>query len=194
MYEIISTYPADETDLTAWQNVADELNSLDPTVHPILSKFNYNPLFLDSDNDPNTGTGPQGTDECYNILAVAKEPSRNYDFDHVQFATPVGGAISSKINFTSYNPDFEDTYIIREMADLHLLNHVTFSYDLTNMPGIRTQKWRLINNTLDKEDIYYNNQWLTYLFKHKGYYTVELELTDLNGNTNKVTKNILNII
>jgi hypothetical protein len=194
VYLITSTYPTDETDLTAWQNVADELNSLDPIDHPILSKFNYNPLFLDSDNDPLTGTGPQGTDECYSILAVAKEPSRNFDFDAVQFATPVGGSITNKVNFTSYNPDFEDTYIIREMSDLHMLNHVTFSYDLTNMPGITSQKWRLINNTLNKEDIYYNNQWLTYLFKHKGYYTIELELADLNGNTNKVTKNILNII
>jgi hypothetical protein len=62
------------------------------------------------------------------------------------------------------------------------------------MPGVINQRWKLINNTLDKEDIYYDNQWLTYLFKHKGYYTIELELTDLNGNTNKVTKNILNII
>lgn len=194
IYEIQSAYPVDETDIQAWIDVADELNNLDPDDHPILSKFNYNPLLLDIDNDPLTGTGPQGTDECYHILAVAKEPSRNYDFDTVRFITPTGGSISNEINFTSYNPSFNDTYIIREMADLHLLNHVTFSYDTTNMPGIKNQKWRLINNTLDKEDIYYNNQWLTYLFKHKGYYTVELELTDLNGNTNKVTKNILNII
>ena len=194
LYLIQSTYPTDSTDINAWLTVADELNNLDPTLHPILSKFNYNPLLLDSDNNPNTGTGPQGTDECFHILAVAKEPSRNYDFDNVQFITPTGGNISNKVNFTSYNPDFEDTYIIREMADLHLLSHVTFSYDNTNMPGVTSQRWRLINNTLNKEDIYYNNQWLTYLFKHKGYYTVELELTDLNGNTNKVTKNILNII
>jgi hypothetical protein len=194
VYLIQSAYPADSTDINAWLTIADELNNLDPTLHPILSKFNYNPLLLDSDNDPNTGTGPQGTDECFHILAVAKEPSRNYDFDNVQFVTPTGGNISNKVNFTSYNPDFEDTYIIREMADLHLLSHVTFSYDLTNMPGVTSQRWKLINNTLNKEDIYYNNQWLTYLFKHKGYYTVELELTDLNGNTNKVTKNILNII
>jgi len=74
------------------------------------------------------------------------------------------------------------------------LNHLTFSYDLTNMPGVIAQKWRLINNTLNKDDIYYNNQWLTYLFKYKGDYTVELELTDSNGNKNKTTKNILKIV
>ena len=43
-------------------------------------------------------------------------------------------------------------------------------------------------------DIYYSNTWLTYLFKHKGDYTVELELTDVNGNKNTTNKNILKII
>ena len=62
------------------------------------------------------------------------------------------------------------------------------------MPGIVAQEWKLINNTLNIKDIYYNNQWLTYLFKYKGYYTVQLQLTDLNGNKNTITKNILNII
>ena len=62
------------------------------------------------------------------------------------------------------------------------------------MPGVISQKWRLINNTLEKEDIYYDNKWMTYLFKDKGYYTIELELTDLNGNKNITKKNIVNII
>jgi hypothetical protein len=35
---------------------------------------------------------------------------------------------------------------------------------------------------------------LTYLFKYKGDYTVELELTDVNGNKNTINKNILKII
>jgi hypothetical protein len=193
-YLIINPYPTNINDITAWENIADELNSLTPSQNPILSKFNYNPVLIDVDNNVNTGSGPQGTDECYYILAVAKEPSRNYDYIEVDFKDPSYGAISDKINFISYNPGFDDTYIIKDVVDLHMLNHVTWSYDLTNMPGIISQKWRLINNTLNIQDIYYNNQWFTYLFKHKGFYTVELELTDLNGNKNKVTKNILNII
>lgn len=193
-YTITSAYPVDSFDLAAWDAIADELNNLDPVQYPILSKFNYNPLFVDSDNDPNTGTGPQGTDECFHILAVAEEPSRNYDYIQVGFANPLGGTISNEIHFTSYNPSFEDTYIIRELENLHKLNHLTLSYDNTNMPGVISHKWRLINNTLEKEDIYYDNKWMTYLFKDKGYYTVELELTDLNGNKNITKKNIVNII
>ena len=62
------------------------------------------------------------------------------------------------------------------------------------MPGIVSQRWRVINNTLNINDIYYSDPILTFLFKHKGYYSVELELRDSNGNKNKITKNILNII
>ena len=193
-YSITELYPLDNADIDAWERIADELNNLDPVQYPLFSKFNWNPILLDQDADPLTGTGPLGEDVCYYILAVAKEPSRNYDFINVYFNSQFGGEILNKINFTSYNPGFNDTYIFRDVVDLHKMNHVTLSYDLTNMPGIISQKWRLINNTLNIQDIYYNNQWFTHLFKQKGFYTVELELTDLNGNKNKVTKNILNII
>lgn len=187
-YQIQGTYPTDNENLSAWQAIAVELNDLDPTEHPLLSKFNYNEILLDNAAG---GSGPQGEDICEFILAVAKEPSRSYDFESVSLDE---GDITDEIHFTSYNPDFRDTYIINSQATLHLLNHLTFSYDLTNMPGIVAQKWRLINNTLNVDDIYYNNQWLTYLFKYKGDYSVELELTDSNGNKNKTTKNILKIV
>ena len=193
-YTITSAYPTDSMDIQAWSDIAFELGSLDPAQHPLFSKYVFNPILVDTDNNSGTGSGPLGEDECIYILAVSKEPSRSYDFSSVYFSDPLGGTISGELNFESYNPSFGDTYIINGITDLHALNHVTFSYDLTNMPGIIAQEWRLINNTLNIDDIYYNNQWLTYLFEYKGYYTVELQLTDLNGNKNKVTKNILNII
>ena len=62
------------------------------------------------------------------------------------------------------------------------------------MPGIVSQKWILKNNTLNIKDIYYNNKYLTHLFKNKGDYSVELELMDVNGNTNTTNKNIIKII
>jgi hypothetical protein len=62
------------------------------------------------------------------------------------------------------------------------------------MPGIVSQEWKLKNNSQNIDDIYYNNTWLTYLFKHKGDYSIELELTDVNGNKNTINKNILKII
>jgi len=186
-YLITSAYPADEFDLLPWGAVAFELNNIDAQLHPIISKFNFNAVLRSNNNN-----GIE--DECIYILAVAEEPSRSYDFKDVYFSNPAGGTIEGKLNFVSYNPGFDDTYIINGLVDLHRLNHVTFSYDLTNMPGIVSSEWNVHNNTLKIDDIYYSNPILTYLFKDKGYYTVKLTIRDSNGNKNTITKNIINII
>lgn len=266
-YQITSTYPMDSTDLTAWTNVANELSGLSANSHPLFSKFNFNPVLVDTDGDGIVDT-------CTYILAVAEEPSRTHDFSSVGFlangivdtivltnagtgyspglnqptihgsgsgltidifsdnggavdtfgisqpgtgyslndlikistgggdaefqVTSIisGGAIvaDSEVHFTSYNPDFHDICIIDTHMEVNMLNHVTFSYDTTNMPGIVSQKWRLKNISQNIDDIYYSNMWLTYLFKHKGDYNIELELTDVNGNKNTINKNILKII
>ena len=201
-YEIVNAIPAAPTDTAQWQLIADELSSLDSNEHPILSKFNYNPIFKDNlpfDVDGDSTPFPNTEDQLLYILAVGKEPTRTYDFKYVWMSsienyTPYTSAIREKINFISYNPSFDDTYIINSMAELNLLNHLTFSYDLTNMPGVISQQWKLTNNTLNIEDIYYSNPILTHLFSDRGYYTISLDLLDSNGNKNTVNKNILKII
>jgi hypothetical protein len=188
-YEILSTYPVNRSDLTAWNNIATELSSLDPIEHPLFSKFNYNPIIIDSNGD---GV----LDQCNFMLIVAELPSRTYDYSDVGFSNTLGGNViaNSEVHFESYNPNFNNLHVIDTHVNVNMLNHVTFSYDNTQMPGIILQKWTLKNNSKNVDDIYYNNQWLTYLFKHKGDYTLELELTDSNGNKNKINKNILKII
>lgn len=195
-YTITSPYPVDNTDVDAYLLIADELQNLQPEDHPILSRFNYNAIGVDTDNDESTGDTSMGYDKCDFILAVAEEPSRNYDYDTVGFNNSLGGEIvpGSEIHFTSYNPNFNDLAVISSHEEVKMLNHVTFSYDTTKMPGVVGYKWRLKNNTQNIEDIYYNNQWLTYLFKYKGEYEIQLELTDLNGNKNIVNKNIIKIV
>lgn len=187
-YEIQSPYPVDNLDLAAWSAIADELSQLDPKLHPILTKFNYNPILVDADNN--------GTEDiCEYLLVVAEEPSRTHDYSSVGFNNILGGSVipGSEIHFESYNPNYQDLYVIDSHTNVKRLNHVTFSYDITNMPGIISQQWTLKNNNENINDIYYSNTWLTYLFKHKGDYTIELELTDGNGNKNKTNKNILKI-
>jgi hypothetical protein len=188
-YEIQTTYPVNNADLEAWYVLAEELSQLDPEEHPILTKFNYNPIFVDTNNDG-------GEDTCNYMLVVGEEPSRTHDYYSVGFSNPLGGEIipGSEIHFESYNPNFQDLCVIDSHMEVKRLNHVTFSYDTTNMPGIVSQKWVLKNNNENVNDIYYSNTWLTYLFKYKGDYTVELELTDVNGNKNIINKNILKII
>ena len=201
-YEIVNTIPQTSNATAQWQLIVDELSSLDSNEHPILSKFNYNPIFKDNlpfDIDGDSTPFPNSEDELLYILAVGKEPTRTYDFKSVwmssiENSSPYTTAIREQINFISYNPSFDDTYIINSMAELNLLNHLTFSYDLTNMPGVISQQWKLTNNTLNIEDIYYSNPILTHLFEDKGYYTISLDLLDSNGNKNTVNKNILKII
>jgi len=195
-YIIQSTYPINKYDIQGWTLIAEELSSLDPNAHPLLSKFNYNPILVDSDNNESTGTGPIGEDMCEYILVVAESPSRTHDYSSVKFDSVLGGTIlqDSEIHFTIYNPSFHDIHVIDTHIEVHMLNHVTFSYDISNMPGIIGCKWTLKNNSKKIDDIYSNNTWLTYLFKHKGDYTIELELTDVNGNRNKINKNILKIV
>jgi hypothetical protein len=188
-YVIQNTYPVDEYDLAAWSAIANELSQLDPVEHPILTKFNYNPILIDTDNN---GT----EDTCEYMLVVAEEPSRTHDYQTIGFSDFTGGEVvpDSEIHFESFNPNYQDLCVIDTHMEVKRLNHVTFSYDTTNMPGIVAQKWTLKNNNENVNDIYYSNTWLTYLFKHKGDYTVELELTDVNGNKNTINKNILKII
>jgi hypothetical protein len=195
-YVIQSTYPTSNVDVTAYFNVTNELNSLDPHQHPIISKFNFNAIAVDSDGDSSTGSPPLGYEYVDYILAVGKEPSKSYDYEDVFFNNPLGGEIidGSKQHHLSYNPNFFNLAVINSQEELKILNHLTLSYDITNMPGVVSQRWVLKNNTINVDDIYYNNKVLTYLFKHKGDYSVELELTDVNGNKNTTNKNIIKII
>ena len=180
---IISTIINNPTNLASWQTVADELNN---STDPIISKFYYNPLFIDLNND---GIN----DECTGIRAVGKNYSKVYDFDIVNFTNPLDGIIINKVNYMSNNPTYNDVRISDNHVTVEKLTHMTFSADNSKMAGKLTYRWKITNNSRNEDDIYYNNKWLTYLFEQKGDYTIELEVTDINGNTNNVIKNALTI-
>jgi len=101
--------------------------------------------------------------------------------------------ITGKVNYTPYNPTFNDIQIAEAYAEIELLTHMTFSADKSMMPGKNKYRWTIRNNSTSMSDIYYSNKWLTYLFEDKGDYTLELEVTDVNGNTNTLVKNALTI-
>lgn len=168
--------------LNDWQTVSDELNQ---STDPVISKFNYNPIFEDVDNDGNV-------DICLGIRAVGKEYSTTYDFEQVYFLNGFG-TISAENHYIAYNPTYNDVRIARDHATIEKLTHMTFAVDNSKMAGKLAYRWKVTNNSSNEGDIYYNNKWLTYLFNSKGDYTIELEITDINGNKNKVTKNALTI-
>ena len=155
-YTIQSAYPINNSDISVYLTIQDELNNLDPIAHPILSKFKYNAILIDNDGD--------GVEEsCTFILAVGKEYSSSYDFVSVEFPTNTGGSISNPINYKAYNPKWNDTIFFGDHANISLMQHITLIYDATNMPGIVKQEWNITNNTTGT-NIYYEGQVFTYLF------------------------------
>lgn len=187
-YAIQSMYPLDANNISDWQNVANELNALTPQTNPIFSKFNWNPVFLDNNNDGIV-------DECIGIVAVAKEYSASYDYESVYFTSPSHGFIDGFVNYTVYNPTWNDTVVFTDHANVTLMNHITFAFEKTNMPGIVSYMWTLTNlSNPEVEPIISYNQWFTYLFSERGDYKVSLKLIDSNGNKNEIDRNMISVV
>jgi hypothetical protein len=189
----IQNYPTSDTNITEWEVVEDELNGLDPATYPLLSQLTYNLIIKDTNN---TGTA----DTVKAILGVASTPSFSQQITNLNlFAPPNATAASyfytrhSHNLHTGYNPSYVDTKVINQHDIYNKLNHFTFSFDNSKVPGIKNHEWSIKNNNQNIGDIYYNNRWLTYVFDEKGDYTIGLKLTDVNGNKMETTKNILTI-
>jgi PKD repeat protein len=60
------------------------------------------------------------------------------------------------------------------------------------MAGMRKPTWRIYNDTNPNfDDIYYDNMWLTYIFKNPGAYKISIEVEDTNGNKNIAERNMV---
>jgi hypothetical protein len=196
-YTLLS-YPTATTDITGWTAAETELNGLNSTTYPVLSQFTYNLVIEDTNADGDTTD--QGTDTCKFILGVAKAEFNSKSI--LQFYHNNSTATAADFNrvsipsynlHESFNPTYVDTKVINQHDIYNKLNHFTFSFDNSKVPGILSHEWSIKNNSKNIGDIYYNNRWLTYVFDEKGDYTIGLKLTDVNGNKMETTKNILTI-
>jgi hypothetical protein len=171
--------PTGNTDITGWQAVADELNA---STNSIISKFNYNPVFEDTDDD--------GINDVFLfILCVGKGYSRTYNFETVELTN---GNVLGEVHYVNYNPTFDTVRIINGSAEVERSTHVTFALDKSQMAGIKGPVWKIYKDSSQIErDIYYDNMWLTYIFKEAGSYRISAEVEDTNGNTNIVERNMI---
>ena len=175
--------PTASTDITGWQAVADELNQ---STDPVISKFNYNPVLVDTNND---NTIQDGIDQCPFILCVGKGYSKTYDFETVSLTN---GNIIGEVHYVGYNPTYDTTKIINGSAEVERSTHVTFSLDKSQMAGMKNPTWKIYNQTNPNfNDIYYDNMWLTYIFRNPGSYKIEVEVEDTNGNRNIAERNMI---
>ena len=186
-HTIANGTPTSITDVNGWKQIMDELNA---STDPIISKFNYNAIFEDlDDNDTN--------DVFRFILAVGWEYSSSYDFENV-YIIKVNSASNSNItgetHVEHFNPTWDDTRVFKDYAEVERSTHVTISTDISKFPGRKNAKWTITNITNPEiTDIYYNNMWLTYVFKESGYYSIQLEAEDTHGNKNLVKRNMLKV-
>ncbi len=87
------------------------------------------------------------------------------------------------------NNDWNTTRIHKYAKDFPLLTQIEFTYSNSPMNGKTSPKWTLIKeNDPEWVNIYYNNPYFSYLFTQKGSYTIELEITDNQGNIKTKTK------
>lgn len=189
-HKILSPTPTASNDVNGWRAIMDELNA---STNIIISKFNYNAIFEDIDND---GEIEPVQDIFKFILAVGWEYSKTYDFEKV-YINKLGTSTSNVSGLTHvkhYNPTWDDTRVFSDYAEVERSTHVTISTDISKFPGKKNAKWTITNITNPEiTDIYYNNMWLTYIFKEPGYYSIQLEAEDTYGNKNIVKRNMLKV-
>lgn len=180
-------------DITGIEKVfaaADYMNA--QPENTLAAKFNWNPVALDLNNDGLiTSPEDEGINAVAYLLAVGKSYSDNYDYIDVigQNCT-----VSGKTHVEHNNPTYDDSIIFRDYAEVERSTHVTISCDITKMPGAKNPKWTLTNNRYPNAgDIYYDDMWLTYIFQKPGWWTIDLEVEDTNGNKNRVSRNMIKV-
>jgi hypothetical protein len=161
-------------------NLDAEADALNNTDDPVFGKFVYNKVYSLNATEP----------VLEFVQAVAKKTSQNGDW--VNFTWSDGIDIRYNQLTEINNPTYNDIRFLTDAEILPRLTHVTFTYDLSKIPGKDMPRWTLKNlDSSGTDDIYFTGRWFTYLFKRKGRYELNLQLQDANGNQSKVTKNIL---
>ena len=175
-YPYTSTFVFTTNDLA---QAADDLNS---TTDPVFSKFIYNKVY-DVDTSGNL--------ILQFVQAVARYTGQNGNWTNFTWQDPFVDVRYEDLTEIN-NPTYNDTRFLVNGIALPKLVHVTFTYDMTKIPGKDFPIWTLKNiDSPDTDDIYFTGRWFTYLFKRSGRYELSLELQDSNGNKKKTTKNVL---
>lgn len=167
---------------TNLEDLVNELNG--PTAQNIegLNEFEFNLV---------TGypgwTGPTGpTGGTYTkVQGVAKDffnPKEIY----IEYQDVIGTIYGRSL---IKNPSLDSLRILKYQEELPLGIVVNFNYDNSKICGKKKPKWILKKeDDLNFDDIYYNNQYFSYMFTERGSYTISLELEDTNGNKKTITK------
>ena len=171
------------TGATTLHGLCTELNGPTAQALPVIGDFTYNIVFGSS--GWSGGTGPTSMTDV-KIQGVANA-----------FVEPqsIGVTCSNGMKITSYgrslikNPTWDNLRIAKYADEFPILTTINFTYDNSKIVGKTKPYW-----TLEKEDdpafsnIYYNNQYFSYMFNERGSYSLSLTIIDSNGNKNTIKK------
>lgn len=163
--------------------LADELNAASNLGYPGISEYTYNTVY--SAPGWTSGTGPLVTYPV-KIQAIAKAFTSPF-FVEVDYSGDIVGTTYGRPSIQNIN--WDEIRVLKYRQVLPRMSLVNFCYDNSGMKGKKNPIWTIKkegNNST--ENIYYNNQYFSYLFKESGDYTISLQLEDTNGNLSKIEK------
>ncbi len=127
------------------------------------------------------------TDNDYDCVKFGPIGATGYNGDVLGGTSGFAGTMCGR-TITSNN-SWNTTRIHKYAKDFPLLTQIEFTYSNSPMHGKTSPKWTLIKeNDPEWVNIYYNNPYFSYLFTQTGSYTIELEITDNQGNKKTKTK------
>lgn len=176
------TIPAGITTLSA---LCNELNGPTAQSLPVIGEFVYNMVYGAS--GWTGGTGPSlSVISDVKIQGVLKRFTSNQIIDVDFFGGVIGTSYGRSL---IKNPTWDNLRIYKYADDLPLLTTVNFTYDNCKIKGKTKSTWKLTKeDDLNFSDIYYNNQYFSYMFNQRGSYSVSLTIEDSNGNKKTIKK------
>ena len=174
------TYNVNSTTLS---DLCFELNGSTAQSTPVIGDFDYK---LNVGYPGWTGLGPTSSYSILKIQAIAK----SFTYPQSIGVTYGFGMIGSSYGRSVIkNPTWDSIRVMKYSQSLPLLTTVNFTYDNSKIPGKTNPTWILQKeDDPNFSDIYYNNQYFSYMFNEKGSYSLSLIIEDTNSNSNTITK------
>lgn len=130
-------------------------------------------------------TGPTGGATETKIQGISKKFTSPEEIDIVYdriIGTTYGRSLIK-------NPTWNEIRILKYSQDLPLCTVVNFTCDPSKVCGKTNFEWELSKEgDPEFDDIYYNNQYFSYMFTERGSYTLTLTIEDTNGNQKTISK------
>ena len=171
------------TGATNLVDLANELNAASNLDYPGLMEYTYNTVY--SAPGWTGGSGPTASIPV-KIQAIAKAFTSPFHVD-IEYTGSIVGTTYGRPSIQ--NIDWNAIRIVKYREILPRMTLLSFCYDNSKMKGKKNPIWTITKEGSNStENIYYNNQYFSYLFRDLGDYTISLQLEDTNGNISKTEK------